>query len=212
MRFIDVSVTLELGMTIYPGDVPFSRVELKSMEAGEHVNLSELRMGAHSGTHVDSPYHFLPEGRSLEELPVDAFTGPAAVLPLEDVPSSIGEEEIAPFQLEKGDIVLLKTRNSEWLGSPFRHDYIYLSEEGAKSLAASGVKAVGIDYLSIEGFRVEGFPVHRFLLRKGIGIIEGLNLSGVDPGRYWLICLPMKVGGGDGAPARAILVEGWPEI
>ncbi len=210
LKFIDISMTLRSGMTTYAGDVAFSRREMKSIEAGDPLNLSELTMGAHTGTHVDAPYHFLREGPGTHELPPDAFSGPARVLPLEHVSKAVEAKELSPFPLRRGEIALLKTSNSKRLGSPFRTDYVYLSEDGAKYISDLRLKAVGIDYLSIEGFHVKGFPVHRLLLESGVGIIEGLNLSSVGPGEYWLLCLPLSVEGGDGSPARAVLVEGWP--
>ncbi|MEE9236481.1 MAG: cyclase family protein [Thermoplasmata archaeon] len=212
MRVFDISLTLGLKTPHYPGDVPFSRQEVRSMDAGDELNLSELKMGAHSGTHVDAPYHFLPQGRRIDELPADAFSGPATVLDLRHVARSIDEEDLAPMDIPKGHIALLKTRNSEKLAASFIEDYVFLSEDGARRLTEAEVKAVGIDYLSIEGFHVEGFPVHRLLLEARIGIIEGLDLSRVEAGEYWLFCLPMKVEGGDGAPARAILVNDWSKV
>ncbi len=209
MKFIDVSMALGPDTPVYPGDSPFSKLDLRRMEGGDSLNLSELRMGAHTGTHVDAPVHFIRGGKGIGDLPAAAFSGPATVLDLSHVVSSIDGEDVAQSQIRKGDIVLLRTRNSDRLGPVFFEDYVYLSEAGARHLVNQGVKAVGIDYLSIEGFRVRGFPVHRLLLEKGIGIIEGLDLSKVNPGRYWFICLPLKVAEGDGAPARAVLVEDW---
>ncbi|MFQ5837600.1 MAG: cyclase family protein [Thermoplasmata archaeon] len=212
MRFIDVSMALGPDTPIYPGDSPFSKLDVRRMEGGDRLNLSEIRMGAHTGTHVDAPRHFIRGGKGIDDLPADAFSGPATVLDLSQVVDSITREDIAGSDIREGDVVLLRTRNSDRLGPVFHEDYVYLSEAGAQHFVGLGVKAVGIDYLSIEGFGVRGFPVHRLLLEEDIGIIEGLDLSRVEAGRYWLLCLPMKVGGGDGAPARAVLVEGWPEM
>lgn len=210
MRFLDVSMRLEEGMLTYPGDVPFSRKESKSMEAGDPLNLSSLTLGAHTGTHVDAPYHFLgAAGETTDRLPPDAFCGPAPVLPLEGA-EAIGPRELEPHDTRRGDVVLLKTRNSRALTPPFVEDYVHLTGDGARHLVASGVKAVGIDYLSVEAFGRPEAPVHHELLGAGVGIVEGLDLSRVDPGRYWLLCLPLRIVGGDGAPARAVLVEGWP--
>jgi arylformamidase len=200
-------MTLGPRLPVYPGDTPFVRQEVRSIEAGDVLNLSEIRMGAHSGTHVDAPCHFLPRGEAVHELPADAFSGPATVLDLTHVEESITREDIDTTVLGPGDIALMRTKNSDMLYGTFQRDFVYLSEEGARRLLDAGVKAVGIDYLSIEGYGVEGFPVHNLLLSSGVGIIEGLDLSQVGPGRYWLICLPLKVEGGDGAPARAVLVK-----
>ncbi len=209
MRFIDVSMELAGGMPSYPGDTPFRRKELRSMSKGDDLVLSEIIMGSHSGTHVDAPSHFLEGGESLDELPPDAFSGPAQVLDLTEARAAIGAEELASARISSGDIVLLKTRNSTSLQEPFRRDYVYLREDGARSLIDSGVKAVGIDYLSVEGFQAEGFPVHRLLLGAGVRIIEGLDLSVVEAGSYFLLCFPLKVKGGEGSPARAVLVVDW---
>lgn len=211
LRFIDVSMTLGRRLPVYPGDLPFGRTEVRSIAGGDDLNLSEIRMGAHSGTHVDAPYHFLSDGKAVDELSVDAFCGPARVLDMRHVEVAIGWEDIDALPPKPGEIALFRTRNSEHLEKSFRRDFVYLSEDGAARLLEARVKAVGIDYLSIEGYGVQGFPVHHRLLSRGVGIIEGLDLSQVEPGGYWLFCLPLKVQGGDGAPARAILVEGWPE-
>lgn len=209
MRFIDVSMELGRGMPSYPGDTPFMRKELRSISMGDDLVLSEITMGSHSGTHVDAPSHFLEEGETVDELPLDAFSGPAKVLDLTVASAAIGREDLASARISGGDIALLKTRNSMSLKEPFRRDYVYLTKEGASSLLEAGVKAVGIDYLSVEGFQAEGFPVHRLLLGAGVGIIEGLDLSRVEAGDYFLLCLPLKVRGGEGSPARAVLVEDW---
>ncbi len=212
MRFIDVSMRLHDGMLIYPGDVPFSRREDRRMKAGDALNLSSLTLGAHTGTHVDAPYHFLgAAGKTTDELPPDAFSGPAPVLPLEEV-EAVGARELEPHDIREGDVVLLKTSNSRYHDAPFRADHVHLTEDGADHLLARRVKAVGIDYLSVEAFGHTEASVHRRLLGDGVGIIEGLHLADVTPGRYWLLCLPLRIVGGDGAPARALLVEGWPDV
>ncbi len=210
MRFIDVSMALSSETLAYPGDTPFSREAIRLMEAGDKLNLSELKMGAHTGTHVDAPSHFIRDGKSTDQLPPDAFSGPAVVLELTDVEGPIHREDLEPWEIRGGDVALLKTRNSRHLTPPFREDHVYLAENGANHLVRMEVKAVGIDYLSIEGHGVKGSPVHELLLGRGIGIIEGLDLSEAVSGRFWFLCLPLRVVGGDGAPARAVLVEDWP--
>lgn len=179
------------------------------MARGEPLNLSELTLSAHAGTHVDAPYHFLRDGRTVDGLPVDAYSGPAAVLDLRGVGEAVTARDLADGEVRRGDVVLLRTRNSDRLGEPtFFEDYVYLREDGARLLVDRGAKAVGIDSLSVEGFRVEGAPTHRTLLGAGVGIVEGLDLSHVGEGRYTFLCFPLRVVGGDGAPARAVLVEG----
>ncbi|MFQ6012450.1 MAG: cyclase family protein [Thermoplasmata archaeon] len=211
MRVIDVSLPLSESTPCYPGDTPFARHEQMNLGEGDPLTLSELTLSAHAGTHVDVPSHCLPDAPSLDEIEVMAFSGPAKVLNLRQVEAAIEDRDLEKHAIEAGDIVLLKTRNSEQAETgAFWEDFIYLTEDGARHLARCKVKAVGIDYLSIEGFHVEGHPAHDVLLRKGIGIIEGLRLAAVPPGRHWLLCLPLRVVGGDGAPARAVLLEGPP--
>lgn len=195
----------------YPGDTPFSRREQTSLADGDDLTLSEFSMSAHAGTHVDAPSHFLPQGSTVSDLAVDAFSGPALLLDLRGVSHAVGPHHLHAQPIVSGDILLLKTRNSQrWKRGHFFEDYVYLADEGAQHLEKMDVKAVGIDSLSLEGFHVEGFPVHHRLLRRGIGIIEGLDLSTAKPGRYWFDCLPLRVVGGDGAPARAVLWEEAP--
>ncbi|MEE9163649.1 MAG: cyclase family protein [Thermoplasmata archaeon] len=211
MPLVDVSMPLGSGTPSYPGDTPFSRNEQRSLGDGDDLTLSKLSMSAHGGTHVDAPSHFLPQGATVSDLAVDAFSGPALLLDLRGVSHAVGKHHLHPHPIGSGDILLMKTRNSQrWKRGRFFEDYIYLSDEGAQYLEAKKVKAVGIDSLSIEGFRVEGFPVHHRLLNHGIGIIEGLDLSSATPGRFWFDCFPLRVVGGDGAPARAVLWEEAP--
>ena len=208
MGVIDVSLPLSGTTPCYPGDTPFARHEQMNLEKGDPLTLSELTLSAHCGTHVDVPSHCLPNGASVDEVDVLAFSGPAQVLDLRGASHALREHHLRPHSFERGDIVLLKTRNSKrWQRDRFFEDYVYLSEEGARFLADREVKAVGLDALSIEGFGIEGFPAHRLLLGRGIGIIEGLDLSLAKPGRYWFDCFPLRIVGGDGAPARAVLWE-----
>lgn len=208
MRIIDVSMALGPKTHAYPGDAPFWRRETRSMAEGEALNLSALSLSSHAGTHIDAPYHFVADGAPVHELPVDVCSGPALVADLRGVEGGVETEDLEGVEVRPGDVVLLRTRNSDRLEEPaFFRDYVYLAESGARRLLEREVRAVGIDYLSIEGFHVEGYPVHRLLLGHGVGIIEGLNLAPADPGRYTLLCFPLKIVDGDGGPARAVLVE-----
>jgi arylformamidase len=208
---VDVSMPLGPETPSYPGDTSFSRREQRSLADGDELTLSAISMSAHAGTHVDAPSHFVPGGETVSDLAVDAFSGPALVLDLRGVSRKVGQHHLHPHPIGSGDILLLKTRNSQrWRRGHFFEDYVYLTIEGAEHLEKLKVKAVGIDSLSIEGFGVEGFPVHHRLLDQGIGIIEGLDLSGAEPGRYWFDCFPLRVVGGEGAPARAVLWEEAP--
>jgi NADH dehydrogenase len=201
---IDVSVTIRRPMPVYEGD-PDVHIELaKSIDRGDPANVSRLELGAHTGTHVDAPRHFIPHAAGASELPVQAFVGPCVVADATSVSGTIDEQAIASLELPADvERVLLKTPNSRlWKLDSFTPDFVRLDGDGARALIDRGVRAVGIDYLSI------GDPeAHRLLLGHGIGVIEGLDLREVQPGAYLLACLPLKLSGSDGAPARALL---WP--
>ncbi len=204
MKFIDVSVPLNSALAVYPGNTPFQVEALKRIADGGSSNVSALHLSAHTGTHVDAPRHFFDNADGVDALPLELLIGRARVL--EVVTSkAIGPDDLKGVEAE--DVrVLLKTRNSRLWGSPtFHEDYVGLTAEGAHYLVNHGVKVVGIDYLSIEEFRAPGAPAHRILLGAGTIIIEGLNLRDVEPGRYELYCLPLRVVGADGAPARVVL-------
>jgi arylformamidase len=201
---IDVSVTIRPTMPVYPGD-PGVAIELaKSIEGGDPANVSRLDLGAHTGTHVDAPRHFLPGGAGADELALELFVGPCVVADVTAAAGSIGAADVAALGLPDGsERVLLRTRNSAlWERDGFSPDFVRLDGGGAQALIDRGVRVVGIDYLSI-GDR----DAHLALLGRGVGVIEGLDLRAVAPGPYLLACLPLKVAGCDGAPARALL---WP--
>lgn len=204
MKFIDISVPLEPSLATYPGNTPFQLEPIKRIADGGSSNVSTLHLSAHTGTHVDAPRHFADGGDGVDRLPLELLMGRARVLDLTEA-RAIGPDELKG--IEPQDIrVLLKTRNSRLWNSPeFHQDYVGLTAEGAHYLTQHGVKVVGIDYLSIEEFRKPGAPAHRNLLGSGTIIIEGLNLRDVEPGPYELYCLPLRVVGADGAPARVVL-------
>lgn len=195
---------------MYPGDPPFDVVQTRSFELGDDMTLSRLEIGSHTGTHVDAPSHFVMGGATLDQLPLDTFVGPARVLDSTHVQSAISAGEVARHKLRHGEIVLFKTRNStRWaVERAFFQDFVHLDLSAAEAIVGAGVKCVGIDYLSVEGFGAVGAPVHRKLLMGAVGIIEGLDLSRVRAGAYDLFCLPLRVQGAEGAPARAVLLEG----
>jgi arylformamidase len=206
LQWIDVSVPLRPGMVVWPGDPPVRIERISAIADGGVVNMSAISMCLHTGTHVDAPLHFLEGGRSLEEMPLDALSGPARVIDIRS-PKAIRVREFGALRIRRGERILFKTRNSArcWRAGEFCRDYVYLTREAATELVRRGIAAVGIDYLSIGAPNEEGYEVHRMLLGAGIWIIEGLDLSSVPAGRYELICLPLKVPGADGAPARALL-------
>jgi arylformamidase len=208
MRTYDISLTITPQSIVWPGDQPVNIIRTSSITAGDTANVSEIKMSCHTGTHVDAPDHFLNNGISVEDLSLDLLVGRAYVLHLPDVDtitaSVLMNAEIPPRTRR----LLFKTRNSEYWSNgekEFQTGYVALSADAAELLVDRNVKLVGIDYLSIAPYNM-GTPVHTILLSAGVVVIEGLDLSKVSQGRYTLHCLPMKLGGVEGAPARAILV------
>ncbi len=205
-HLIDISVTLKSGMVHWPGDPPVKITGTHSISKGDAANVSKIDMGSHTGTHMDAPYHFIPAGKKIDQMPLDAVVGEARVIEIRDK-KSVKPEELRRHNIRRGERILIKTVNSSrcWKKNSFAEDFVYISLEAAKFLAERRIRAVGVDYLSVGGYKEDGSATHRALLKSGIWIIEGLNLSGVKAGKYELICLPLKFWHGDGAPARAIL-------
>jgi len=193
-------------MVHWPDNPPVSIERMLDIERGDVANVSKLSMGAHTGTHMDAPIHFFRTGRGLDTMPLTATIGRARVIEIRD-PESIKPEELRPHRIQRGERVLFKTRNSArcWQTDDFVEDFVYISQEAARYLAAKQVQTIGVDYLSVGGFFKDGVETHHALLEAGIWIIEGLNLANVAPGIYELVCLPLKIEGSDGAPSRAIL-------
>ena len=204
--WIDVSVRLHSGMVHWPDNPPVQIERMLDIEHGDVANVSKIAMGSHTGTHMDAPLHFIRTGKGLDEMPLDAAIGHARVIEVHD-PESVKPDELRPHKIHGGERVLFKTQNSarHWQEDAFIEDFVYISKEAARYLAAREVRTVGIDYLSVGGFLRDGVETHQALLEAGIWIIEGLDLSRVKPGEYELICLPLKIERSDGAPARAIL-------
>jgi arylformamidase len=204
--WIDISVPLRDAMVHWPSDPPVSIKRVGDIEKGDTANLSAISMGAHSGTHVDAPIHFLEQGQGIDNIPIDTLVGRARVIEIRD-PESIKSEELLQYRFRRGERILFKTQNSShlWQKDEFVEDFVFISDAAADFLVDRGVRLVGVDYLSVGSFKYGGSYVHKTLLSGGICIIEGLNLSNVMPGKYDLICLPLRIVAGDGAPARAIL-------
>jgi arylformamidase len=204
--WIDVSVSLKSGMVHWPDNPPVKIERTLNIDHGDAANVSEISMGAHTGTHMDGPIHFVRGGKGLDEMPLAATIGRARVVEIRD-PESIKPDELRPHGLQRGERVLFKTHNSarRWPAEDFNEDFVYVSQEAARYMADRGIQTVGVDYLSVGGFRKDAEETHRALLEAGIWVIEGLDLSEVEPGEYELICLPVKIERSDGAPARAIL-------
>jgi arylformamidase len=205
MELIDVSVPLDAALPTYPGNVPFALEPVKRIAGGASSNVSAIHMSVHAGTHVDAPRHYFDTGASIEALPLELLMGRARVVEVSSA-TGIGSDELGGIDLADDVRLLLKTTNSRLWGSPeFHPDYVGVTESGARLLVERGVKVLGVDYLSVEEFRRPGAPAHRVLLGGGTIVIEGLNLRDVAPGTYEMICLPLRVVGADGAPARVVL-------
>jgi len=203
-RLIDISLPVQTGMVTWPGDPGVEVERLLDMARGNAINLSRLACGCHTGTHVDAPLHFINGGASLDRIPLETLVGPCRVVRVAD--GSIQPEHLSG--LEGVRRVLFRTDNSDhWgTGEGFRPDFAYLSPEAAEALAGMEVALVGVDYLSVDKFKGGG-AAHRALLGRGMVALEGLNLAGVEAGDYELICLPLRLIGVEGAPARALLRE-----
>jgi arylformamidase len=201
----DVSVPIRDAMVHWPGDPPVEVGRRLSLENGDPANLTAVSMSAHTGTHMDAPLHFIADGAAIDDLPLDAVMGPARVIEIAD-PTEIGADELRRHEPRAGERLLLKTANSahSWWEQGFNERFVHIEPAAAELLAGVGVALVGVDYLSVGGME-GGAETHRHLLGAGIWIIEGLELSSVAAGDYELICLPLRLVGADGAPARALL-------
>lgn len=193
-------------MVHWPGDPEVKIDRMLKIESGDDCNVSTIFMSSHTGTHIDSPYHFVKSGVGIHDLPLSAVIGKARVIEIADT-ESIKPEELHVHRISKGERILFKTLNSErcWKGDKFVEDFVYISTESLQYLVDRKVRTIGIDYLSVGGYNKNINQVHQVLLKAGIWIVEGLDLSRVKKGYYELICLPMKIEKGDGAPARAVI-------
>ena len=209
MRIYDISVPVSPDLPVWPGDPQVSIERVAKIEEGANANVSRISMGAHTGTHVDAPYHFLNNGVTAEHLPLDLLTGPAYVLELPGV-DVITSSELRAANIPSGTTrLLIRTVNSGYWkesGSTFQTGFTGINSDGAKFLVDFGVKLIGMDYLSVAPYK-QSRPTHEVLLKAGVVIVEGLNLTEIPQGHYTLYCLPLKLAGCDGAPARAILVS-----
>jgi arylformamidase len=210
MTIYDISLTISPTLPTWPGDPGLELAQFESIDKGSHTNCTSISTSVHLGTHVDAPHHFLNDGRTVEQLPLEVLTGPCYVVQLPD-----GVEAITSEVLDRVEIspdmkrILFGTRNSHlWVKGEkeFQTDYVAITEDGAEWLVEHGVQLVGVDYLSVAPYGDSG-PTHEVLLKAGVVVVEGLNLSNVMRGFYDLYCLPLKIAGSDGAPARAILIQ-----
>lgn len=210
MQIYDVTLTISSQLPVWPGDPEIKLTRTSKMEDGADANVTYINMGAHTGTHVDAPYHFLGNGQqTVDQLSLSNLTGRAYLLRIDDevdlITADVLEQANIPSRTRR---IIFKTRNSNYWASSnsvFQKDFVALSADGAQFLLDKGIRLVGIDYLSIAPYN-NSLATHQILLGGGVIILEGLDLSQISPGRYTLYCLPLKLSGADGAPARVILI------
>jgi arylformamidase len=212
MTIYDVSVPISESMPVWPGDPPVQIERVASIARGDELNLSHLSLGSHTGTHVDAPFHFIEQGLTVDRLPPEILVGPAFVASLQELTgTTIEAQDLADRAVPSGiSRLLLKTRNSGFWRqrrAGFQADFVHLSSSAARWLVERRIQLVGIDYLSVEALHATEPAVHRILLGAGTVIVEGLDLSQVPPGPCQLVCLPLKIEGGDGAPARVLVIR-----
>jgi arylformamidase len=209
MPIHDISLPISESLIVWPGDPAIQITQPSHLDRGDEATVSRLDMGAHTGTHVDAPAHFVPGGVGIDGLDLDLLVGQALVvhaLEFEALSAGVLEGLSIPSGTER---VLFRTRNSErWARgeTEFWTDYVGITDDGARWLVERSIRLVGLDHLSVAPFD-ELVPPHRTLLGTGLIVVEGLDLSNIAPGTYQLVCLPLRIVGGDGAPARAILIE-----
>ncbi len=204
--WIDITVPLSPGMAHWPGDRPYEVDRVEDMSRGAMMNLSAISLSAHTGTHMDAPLHFVAEGQAIDRMPLDAGIGPARVVAIRN-PARIALDEVESCDVQPGERILFKTvnSNSEWWSEPFQERFVAIPADVAAHLAARRPALIGVDYLSVGAFQGDGVETHQLLLGAGIWLVEGLALTHVDPGRYELVCVPLRMAGVEGAPARAAI-------
>jgi arylformamidase len=209
MTIYDITLGISPSLPVWPGDAEIVLEQVKSMDSGAHSNVTRLEMSAHTGTHVDAPHHFLNNHQTVEQLPLDILIGRCYVLDLTPMEGHVNAKILENSNIPGGTIrLLIKTGNSaRWqVGEKeFFSGFQGITEDGAEWLVDKGIKLIGIDYLSIAPYK-QSVPTHTVLLKAGVIALEGINLSLVNQGSYELYCLPMKLVGSDGAPARVILI------
>lgn len=205
-EFIDITLPLDVHLPTWPGSPRFELVQVASLEV-DGCNETRLSMGSHSGTHMDAPKHFVMDGASIDQLPLETLVGTAWVVDVGNV-TAVTADVLAKLDLpDTLERLLFKTTNSLWWAvgeHSFQEDFVALTLDGVDWLVRKGVRLVGIDYLSIQRFR-DANVTHETLLGAGVVVVEGINLAEVEPGVYELFCLPLRIVGAEGAPARAVL-------
>ena len=213
MEIFDVSVTVDTALVHWPGDPGIEHDYSSRIEDGAPANVSRWSIGAHTGTHVDAPVHFMPGDFGADRLDLNALVGPARVVDLALARGNLTAAHVASVEPGRGERILFKTANSTQRllhEATFKEDFTALAADAARALVEAGVGTVGVDYLSVEPFSAPAHETHKTLLSAHIPVIEGLDLSEIQPGEYFLACLPLKLQGSDGAPARAVLMKGFP--
>ncbi len=203
MKIYDVSVPIDAALPVFPGDPVFRSQAVRSLDE-KGYELHEITMGNHTGTHVDAPAHFVRNGTTVDEIPLEVLNGRARVVEIHD-PGKVDVPELERLLLMDDFRILFKTKNSHLWDGPFTDDYIFLTKEGAEYLVENGIKLVGFDYLSIDRYGDESFPAHHVLLKNDVVLVEGLNLVEIETGDYEMSCLPLRLKGLDASPARVIL-------
>ena len=210
MKYFDVTLTIHEGMPVWPGDDEVVLLRRAKIEEGAHANVSFFSMSAHTGTHVDAPFHFIATGSGVDLLSLDVLMGPAQVIEIAKEINVITAEVVRSLHIAPGTTrILFKTRNSEYWNLPreeFQTGFVGIDLGGSAELVKLGIQLVGIDYLSIAPYK-NSKPTHDALLESKMVVIEGLDLRGINAGSYQLACLPLKLAGADGAPARVILSQ-----
>ncbi len=210
MKIYDISLTISPKLPVWPDDPSIEIVQIESMDEGAQANVSHLSASVHIGTHVDAPHHFMNDGRTTEQLKLDVLIGPCFVVQLPENVEAITAEVLdrisLPLNIKR---IVFGTSNSRYWSREeigFREDFVAVTEDGASWLVEHGILLVGVDYLSVAPYG-DSVPTHSVLLESGVVVVEGLDLSTVLQGFYELYCLPLKILGSDGAPARAILIQ-----
>ncbi len=207
MKIIDISMSLAPDSIIYPGDTPFSTERIKDLDSGELCNLSRLEMSSHSGTHLDAPSHFIREGKTIDEMPLDIYYGPVRIIDF-GAKEKISALDLKPHLGAGLKRIICKTRGWELIKKgDFNQNHPVFTADAAEFLVQNQIQLVGLDFITVERGEGENYPVHTTLLSNGIAILEGLYLEDVKPGDYILAAFPLKIAKGDGSPCRAVLID-----
>ena len=207
MKIYDITATVSSDLPFYSENDPFDFRQVLQINEGALCNVSRVKMSVHTGTHADMPLHFVKDGKSCEDMPLDHFYGKSKLFRL-PINRDVTKEDLEPLDISEGDIILLDTGQSSYMHkSELKKGYTVLTTEAAEFLVSKKIKTIGIDYISIDEHNSPTFPVHKILLGAGVTILEGLVLDNVPEGEYTISALPLKFKNGDGSPIRAILIS-----